>query len=75
MGARKVPGLDNRFAAEFAALPDELLEWVCRIFDLVEDLGRWPGLTFEGILLPKPVGDPAEPMDRRPVWLWPMLNR
>eukprot|EP00974_Lingulodinium_polyedra_P031005 2984048-Lingulodinium_polyedra.AAC.1 len=34
MGARKVPGLDHRYAAELAALPVELLEWVCHIFDL-----------------------------------------
>eukprot|EP00974_Lingulodinium_polyedra_P021121 2040169-Lingulodinium_polyedra.AAC.1 len=39
VGAREVPGLDDRrYAAELAVLPDELLEWVRRLFDLVEEL-------------------------------------
>eukprot|EP00974_Lingulodinium_polyedra_P063166 6096943-Lingulodinium_polyedra.AAC.1 len=75
MGTRKVPGLDGRYASELAALPDELLGWVCELFDLVEEVGRWPELVPEGILLPKPGGDPADPMDRRPIWLLPMLYR
>eukprot|EP00974_Lingulodinium_polyedra_P054735 5266945-Lingulodinium_polyedra.AAC.1 len=37
MGTRKVPGLDGRYAAELAALPDELLSWLCELFDLVEE--------------------------------------
>eukprot|EP00974_Lingulodinium_polyedra_P010937 1052774-Lingulodinium_polyedra.AAC.1 len=37
MGARKAPGLEKRYAAELAALPDELLSWLCELFDLVEE--------------------------------------
>eukprot|EP00974_Lingulodinium_polyedra_P008710 832961-Lingulodinium_polyedra.AAC.1 len=54
MGTRKMPGLGARRAAELAALPDELLQWVCQLFELVEELGAGPGLAPEGILPPKP---------------------
>eukprot|EP00974_Lingulodinium_polyedra_P059850 5768183-Lingulodinium_polyedra.AAC.1 len=45
------------------------------VLDAVEDAGAWPDLHPEGLLLPKPGGDGADPMQRRPIWLLPMLYR
>eukprot|EP00974_Lingulodinium_polyedra_P000325 30878-Lingulodinium_polyedra.AAC.1 len=73
MGRRKRPGLDGRYAGEIALLPDELLEMLAAVLDAVERAGAWPGVTPEGLLLPKPGGDGADPLQRRPIWLLPMI--
>ena len=75
MAKRKAPGLDGWAVAELLLLPTELLEWVAQLFEGVERLGCWPGTLCqpEGLLLPK-AGD-GGPMDRRPIWLLPMLYR
>eukprot|EP00974_Lingulodinium_polyedra_P034293 3299335-Lingulodinium_polyedra.AAC.1 len=58
-----------------AVLPDDLLEWVCAIFDLVDEVGAWGALVPEGILLPMCGVGPASPMERGPIRLLPMLYR
>ena len=75
MAKRKAPGLDGWAVAELLLLPTELLEWVAQLFEGVERLGCWPDTLCpaEGLLLPK-AGD-GGPMDRRPIWLLPMLYR
>eukprot|EP00974_Lingulodinium_polyedra_P059968 5779651-Lingulodinium_polyedra.AAC.1 len=75
MGRRKKPGLDGRYAGELALLPDELLALLAEVLDAMEDAGVWPGEGPEGLLLPKPGGDDADPMQRRPIWLLPMIYR
>eukprot|EP00974_Lingulodinium_polyedra_P082402 7978240-Lingulodinium_polyedra.AAC.1 len=62
-----MPGLGARYAAVLAILPEELLAVAREFFDLVEDEGSWPGLCPEGLLLPKPGADPADPSERRPI--------
>lgn len=73
MAKRKAPGLDGWTVAELRLLPSELLGWVTELFEAVERSDRWPPELSqpEGLLLPKP-GD-GGPMDRRPIWLLPML--
>eukprot|EP00974_Lingulodinium_polyedra_P079219 7672812-Lingulodinium_polyedra.AAC.1 len=75
MGWRKKPGLDGRYAGEPSLLPDELLELFCAVLDAVERVGGWPDVHPEGLLLPKPGGDQADPAQRRPIWLLPMAYR
>eukprot|EP00974_Lingulodinium_polyedra_P116845 11160768-Lingulodinium_polyedra.AAC.1 len=72
MGRRKKPGLDGRYAGELALLPDELLEIVCVVLGAVEDAGERPDVQPDGLLLPKPGGDEADPAQRRPIWLLPI---
>eukprot|EP00974_Lingulodinium_polyedra_P072309 6998306-Lingulodinium_polyedra.AAC.1 len=67
MGRRKKPGLDGRYAGELSLLPDELLELLCVVLEAVEDAGAWPDVHPEGLLLPKPGGDDADPVQRRPI--------
>eukprot|EP00974_Lingulodinium_polyedra_P070380 6810831-Lingulodinium_polyedra.AAC.1 len=69
---KKSTGLDGRRAAEVALLPDESLAVACELLDLVEREQYWPGVGPEGLLLPKPGADPAEALDRRPIWLLPV---
>ena len=75
MAVRKAPGLDAWTVAELRLLPDELLSWIVELFEHVERRGHWPAELSrpEGLLLPKP-GD-GGPLDRRPIWLLPMLYR
>ncbi len=75
MAKRKAPGLDGWTVSELRLLPDELLAWIVDLFEEVERQGVWPSELCqpEGLLLPKP-GD-GGPMDRRPIWLLPMLYR
>eukprot|EP00974_Lingulodinium_polyedra_P013806 1338928-Lingulodinium_polyedra.AAC.1 len=75
MGRRKKPGLDGRYAGELSLLPDEVLELLVAVFDAIERTGGWPDVTPEGLLLPKAGGDQADPMQRRPIWLLPMVYR
>jgi hypothetical protein len=75
MALHKAPGLDGWTVDELRLLPPALLEWIAELFESVERTGRWPEELCqpEGLLLPKP-GD-GGPMDRRPIWLLPMLYR
>jgi ribonuclease HI len=78
MARRKAVGLDGWSVMELRLLPDELLGLVAELFEGVEELGRWPTRLSEpeGLLLPKDGGaDPFDPMNRRPIWLLPMLYR
>jgi ribonuclease HI len=78
MAKRKAAGLDGWSVAELRLLPDELLEMVVRLFEAVEDQGRWPTQLCapEGLLLPKGgATNSGDPMDRRPIWWLPMLYR
>jgi ribonuclease HI len=78
MPRRKAVGLDGWSVAELRLLPDELLAWCAELLETVERTGTWPEALRrpEGLLLPK--GGPADagdPMERRPIWLLPMLYR
>ena len=75
---RKAPGLDGWSVAELRLLPDELLDLVAELFEAVEGGAPWPDelCAPEGLLLPKGGADEAaDPLSRRPVWLFPMLYR
>jgi ribonuclease HI/endonuclease/exonuclease/phosphatase family metal-dependent hydrolase len=77
MAKRKASGLDGWTVAELRLLPDELLGLIVLMFEAIEAGGSWPEQLKEpeGLLLPKGVGDLGDPMDRRPIWLLPMLYR
>eukprot|EP00974_Lingulodinium_polyedra_P018348 1774152-Lingulodinium_polyedra.AAC.1 len=75
MGRRKKPGLDGRYAGELALLPDELLDLLAGVLEALEAAGQWPGEGPEGLLLPKTGGGDADPTQRRPIWLLPMVYR
>jgi hypothetical protein len=78
MPLRKAAGLDGWSVAELRLLPDELLDLIAALFEAVEQHGRWPAALCcpEGLLLPKGnAADNGDPMERRPVWLLPMLYR
>ena len=76
MPRRKKPGLDAWTVAELRLLPDALLGWIAELFEAVEARGAWPQHLREpeGLLLPKPDGG-GEALDRRPIWLLPILYR
>ena len=76
MPKRKKPGLDGWTVGELRLLPMELHGWIAALFEEVEALGRWPRELAEpeGLLLPKPGGE-GGPLDRRPIWLLPILYR
>jgi ribonuclease HI len=78
MAKRKAAGLEGWTVAELRLLPDELLGMVALLFEAVEARGRWPTQLCapEGLLLPKGgASEVGDPMDRRPIWLLPMLYR
>ena len=77
MPRRKAVGLDGWSVPELRLLPDALLEWIAALLETVERTGKWPEALSrpEGLLLPKVGGDAGDPMDRRPIWLLPMLYR
>eukprot|EP00974_Lingulodinium_polyedra_P084128 8146786-Lingulodinium_polyedra.AAC.1 len=58
---------NGRYAGELSFLPDELLELLCVVLEAVEDAGGRPDARPEGLMLPKPGGDEADPMQRRPI--------
>ncbi|CAK0862848.1 unnamed protein product [Prorocentrum cordatum] len=76
MPRRKKPGLDGWTVKELRLLPPELHGWIAELFEEIEACGSWPSelVEPEGLLLPKPGGG-ADPMDRRPIWLLPILYR
>ena len=77
MPRRKAVGLDGWSVPELRLLPDALLDWIADLLETVERTGRWPETLQrpEGLLLAKAGGDAGDPMDRRPIWLLPMLYR
>lgn len=76
MAARKKPGLDAWTVSELRLVPDALLGWIAELLEEVEAAGEWPRQLCEpeGLLLPKP-GSGHGPLDRRPIWLLPMVYR
>jgi ribonuclease HI len=78
MAKRKAAGLDGWTVAELRLLPDELMELIVLMLNAVEEQGVWPAQLQapEGLLLPKGgAGKHGDPMDRRPIWLLPMIYR
>ncbi len=78
MPHRKAFGLDGWSVAELRLLPDELLAWCAELLETVERTGMWPEALHrpESLLLPQGGPDDAgDPIDRRPIWLLPMLHR
>ena len=78
MPRRKAVGLDGWSVPELRLLPDEILAWMAEMLEVVERTGRWPEdlRCPEGLLPPKGGNsNEADPMERRPIWLLPMLYR
>ena len=73
----KASGLDDWVGEELRLWPLKLLQALWRLLLAVERLGRWPrGVRgAEVVLAPKPDGDPAEPLDRRPLNLLSVIYR
>ena len=71
----KAPGLYEWFVHELRELTPTLRECIADLLNAVETQGRWPSSLPGplGILLPK--GGTEDPMDRRPIWLMPMVYR
>ena len=73
----RAPGLDGWDGAELRLWPRPLVDITCGLLRAIERLGRWPQglLRAEVVLLPKPGGDPGDPLQRRPITLLPVLYR
>ena len=73
----RAPGPDGWTAEEMRLWPGHLLRGLAACFRLVEQLGRWPAAlaTADVVLLPKPGGDPDNPLQRRPITLLPIPYR
>ena len=73
----KAPGLDDWLGEELRLWPPPLVAALWKLLQAVERLGRWPaGLRGAEVVLPlKPGGDPAEPLDRRPLNLLSVVYR
>ncbi len=76
MSKGKAHGLDGWFLEEFRLLPEFLLDAMAQLFNRVEGGACWPSAMIapEGVLLPKGASR-HDPMDRRPVWLLPVVYR
>ena len=68
-------GLDAWSPKDFKRLPDEILEYLCLFFDMVEKGGVWPyALTHAAVsLIPKNEG--CEPLSLRPISVLPIAYR
>ena len=75
MSRNKAPGLDEWRVYEMRAWPPHLHDAAATLLEEVEHTGKWPTELGGplGILLEK--GGTTDPMDRRPIWLMPVLYR
>ena len=75
MARNKATGLDEWRVYEMRAWPPHLHNAAAALLEDVERTGVWPAELGGplGILLEK--GGTTDPMDRRPIWLMPMLYR
>ena len=73
----RAPGPDDWAGEELRRWPPPLVRALAALLRKVEELGRWPaGLwAAEVVLLPKPGGDPDQPLQRRPITLLPVIYR
>ena len=56
-------------------LPDAALQLIADLLHIVENTGRWPVALEEAIVAMLTKGGTAEPDDRRPIVLLPLLYR
>ena len=68
-------GLDAWSPKDFKRLPNEILEYLCIFYDIVEKTGEWPdALTHASVsLIPKNEG--FEPLNLRPISVLPLAYR
>ena len=73
----RAPGCDDWCGEELRLWPASLHPFLASLFSLVEATGLWPGRLAgaEVVLLPKPGGEPGDPLQRRPIALLPVLYR
>ena len=74
---RRAPGPDGWAGEELRLWPRPLVVALVAMLRTVEALGRWPlGLwAAEVVRLPKPGGDPDQPLQKRPITLLPVIYR
>ena len=74
---RRAPGPDGWAGEELRLWPRPLVVALVAMLRTVEALGRWPlGLwAAEVVRLPKPGGDPDQPLQKRPIALLPVIYR
>ena len=74
---RRAPGPDGWAGEELRLWPRPLVVALVAMLRTVEALGRWPlGLwAAEAVRLPKPGGDPDQPLQKRPITLLPVIYR
>ena len=68
-------GLDGWTPADLKQLPDQIMEMLLPLFDLIESSGVWPeSLAWAGItLIPK--GEGGAPLSLRPITVTPIVYR
>ena len=73
----RAPGPDGWSAEDLRLWPPCLLSGLADLLRLVERCGLWPKAlaAADVVLLPKPGGDPDNPMQRRPITLLPVPYR
>ena len=73
MSRNKAPGLDARRVYEMRHWKLDFKTKLAELLNTVENKGIWPDTLPGplGILLPRRGTD--DPMDRRPIWLMPMI--
>ena len=75
MSRNKAPGLDEWRVYELRHWKTDFKTKLAELLNSVEKTGKWPDTLPGplGMLLPK--GGSDEPLDRRPIWLMPMIYR
>ena len=68
-------GPDGWRAAELKQMPDLWLQRLCDLFDVVEQLGRWPQSLAQGLIAPIPKADGFSPKDTRPITVMSTVYR
>ena len=74
-GSSKAPGMDGWTPAELKDWPVGLLALLADIYAEVEKQGRWPADLSCNMVAMLPKGGTADPADRRPVVLLPVVYR
>ena len=72
---RKAPGADGLGVGELRSWPRGLIELLADFYELVEELGVWPGGLDLNLVAMLPKGGSDEPGDRRPIVLLPVVYR
>ena len=68
-------GSDGWRIGELKALPPELINRISELFNVIEQIGRWPTALTLGIVSMLPKGDGLGPSDMRPITVMSTLYR